>query len=122
DGSRGGGGRRHHRSRGRGADGACGNAVDSRAALWRRNDRLAVAQHRDRRAGGDGRRRQLFAGETSGESQSIGSPAVGVASHSQPRSTALIDALAVGRFPIEFWPTTTVRTALGTHTDLALEN
>ena len=67
-----------HRSRNRRTGGACGNAVDSSGALWRRSDRLAVAQHRDRRVGGDGRRRELFAGETSGESRAVGSAAVRV--------------------------------------------
>src|SRR5437867_3764849 len=48
----------------------------------RADDRRAVAQHRDRRVGGDGRRRELCAGETSGESRAAGSSAVRVAGYS----------------------------------------
>src|SRR5204862_352640 len=41
----------------------------------------------------DGRRRELFAGETSGESRAVGSPAVRVVGHSQARPTQNLDIL-----------------------------
>ena len=61
-----------------GAGGPRGDAIDSNAAVWRRNSRSAVPQHRDCPAGHDGRRRELFAGETGGGGRAAGGAATRV--------------------------------------------